>query len=270
MTDPWLRCRAPRDAAAARVVCLPHAGGTAGYYAPWGTELPRGVELSAVQYPGREDRILEPPPARLDALVADIAAALLPLTDRPLTLYGHSLGAVVAYEVARRLETAYGVTPAHLVVSGRRAPSVPVCGDLHRRPDEELVAELARLGGTRAELLRDPGVRSVLLPAVRADFALAETYTHRPGPPLACPVTAVIGTADTEVDEAQARRWAAHTTGAFAFHALPGGHFFSVPDRAPVLALLAGATGAARPPDGAGRSAPDGLCPVPSESESTA
>lgn len=232
----------PRPGPSARVVCLPHAGGSAGFYAAWAADLPARYELSAVQYPGREDRIGEPPPSRLDSLVDQVHDAVLPLTDRPVVLFGHSFGAVVGYEVARRL-TASGAPPEHLVVSGRNAPCVPPTGDIHRRDDDGLVDELLRLGGTSAELLRDPSFRAVYLPAVRADFRLAETYRHAaPGPgarSLGCPVTAVTGASDTEADEAGVGRWGLHTSGPFTQHTVPGGHFYFVPDRTPVVDLLA-------------------------------
>jgi pyochelin biosynthetic protein PchC len=213
-------------------VCLPHAGGTAGFYLSWAANAPADLEVLAVQYPGREDRITEPCPSDLDELASAIAAALAPLADRPLVLFGHSLGAIVAYEVARIFQ------PDHLVVSGRRAPSDPPGGDVHRRPDLDMVDELVRLGGTGSALLRQPEARSVFLPAIRADFRLAETYRHRPGPEPSCPLTAVIGTGDTEVNAAQARRWATHTTADFALHLLPGGHFYLLKEEDAVLAIL--------------------------------
>ncbi|MEQ4715495.1 alpha/beta fold hydrolase [Nonomuraea sp. B19D2] len=240
MTDLWLRCRTRRAMPRARVVCLPHAGGTAGFYLSWAANAPAGLEVLAVQYPGRGDRITEPCPTDLGELSHAIAAALAPLNDCPLVLFGHSLGAIVAYEVARTLQSAHGVDPAHLVVSGRRAPSDPPGGDVHRWPDADMVDELVRLGGTDGALLRHPEARAVFLPAIRADFRLAETYRHRTGMEPRCPLTAVIGTGDTEVNAAQASRWAAHTTAAFSLRLLPGGHFYLLKEEDAVLAILEG------------------------------
>lgn len=239
MNGRWLRRRLPRESASYRTVCFPHAGGAASFFAPWATAAPPETEIWAVQYPGREDRLTERCVADMDTLAAAVARHLVPLADRPLVLFGHSLGALVAYETARTLHREYGVTPAHLVVSGRRAPTVPAPGDIHRRPDEEVVAELVRLGDTDRRLLRDPDARAVFLPAIRADFRLAETYRHRPGTVLTCPITAVIGSEDTEVDIEQALGWRHHTTGTFTLRRLPGGHFYLIPQRPAVLGLLA-------------------------------
>ncbi|MFS8104518.1 alpha/beta fold hydrolase [Lentzea alba] len=223
----------------ARVVCLPHAGGAASFFGSWGDET--SAEVLAVQYPGREDRLGDAFPADVTALAGEIAAALP--TDLPIVLFGHSLGAIVAYEVARALEFRHGVGPAHLVVSGRRAPSDPPGGDVHRWSDDQLVDELVRLGGTDGGVLRVPEARSVFLPAIRADFRIAETYRHSPGPEPSCPLTAVIGTEDTEVDAEQARRWAGHTTGEFALHLLPGGHFYLIAERDALLDIIETKTG---------------------------
>ncbi|MFD3702133.1 thioesterase II family protein [Nocardia sp. NPDC058658] len=230
MNTPWLRCRAPRSAPRVRLVCFPHAGGAASFFKTWHEELPVDIEVSAVQYPGREDRLVDPHIDRMSQLVHLVAAALVPFLDRPLALFGHSMGAAVAYEVARSLERANATSGAEplvrLIVSGRHAPSELVIGDVHLRSDDAVVDELVRLGGTDGELLRLPDVASVFLPAIRGDFRLAETYRHAAGSPLACPVTAVIGTEDAEVTAAQAERWGEHTTGEFDLVQLPGDHFY--------------------------------------------
>jgi pyochelin biosynthetic protein PchC len=221
------------------VVCLPHAGGAASFFGPWTKDVGPDVELWAVQYPGREDRFTEPFSISVEDTATAVAEALLSLRDRPVVLFGHSLGAVVAYETARLLEESYGQSVGHLVVSGRRAPSDFVGGDTHLLPDESVVAELMRLGGTSEAVLSSPALREAFLPAIRNDFRLAETYRHRPGAPLRCPVTAIIGTEDTEVSHEQALRWAEHTSGGFELHELPGGHFSLVPQRQALLNLLA-------------------------------
>ncbi|ANY10203.1 thioesterase [Pseudonocardia sp. HH130630-07] len=172
-------------------------------------------------------------------LASRIAAALSTLDDRPTILFGHSLGAVVAYEVARVLGHRLGRPLDGVVVSGRRAPSDPPGGGVHLMPDDAVVEELVRLGGTTGELLDIPGAREVFLPAIRADFRLAETYRHVPGVELDCPVTAVIGTEDTEVDAGQAALWAAHTSGGFALRTFPGGHFYLLDHAAAVFDLFA-------------------------------
>ncbi|MFF7705568.1 thioesterase II family protein [Streptomyces lydicus] len=238
VTEVWLRRHQPRPAPAFRLVCLPHAGGAASSFREWGAQLPDSVELSAVQYPGREDRVNEPFATGIPELAGSIALALRPLADCPLVLFGHGLGALVAYEVARVLQAAYGVHIDHLVVSGRRAPSLAVPGVVHKRPDQAVIDEISRLSGTSAELLRDYAFRRFFLAAIRSDFRLAETYRAEPGPKLTCPLTSVIGCDDIEVDAFQASCWSDHTTGPFTFRSLPGGHFYLLQDQEAVLHLL--------------------------------
>ncbi|GAA2313624.1 alpha/beta fold hydrolase [Actinomadura luteofluorescens] len=231
----WFRCPEPRPWASMRLFCLPHAGGSAVFYRSWAKEAGPAVEVQSVQYPGRADRMADAFVTDAHQLARLIAGAMAPLMDRPAALFGHSMGAVLAYEVARLLEER-GTAPVHVFASGARPPDDRGDERIRDKDDDGLVAELARLGGTDAELLADPELRELVLPYVRNDFTLVEEYAHRPGPPLAAPVTAIIGDADPHVDEEQARGWARATRGRFALRVLPGGHFYLADQRPAVLA----------------------------------
>lgn len=237
--SPWFRIHRPRPAAAQRLLCLPHAGGSASFYRTWPDAVPDGIEVVAVQYPGREDRIADPFPGSMPVLADALAEAVLRGVRPPYALFGHSLGAAIAYEVAHRL-VAQGASPTHVFASGRHAPQQVRDEHVHLRDDDGLMAELGRLGGTPPELLADPGVREVVLPTLRHDYRLAETYRPVPRKPLPCPVSAIVGDADPEVTPDEAGDWAAVTSGAFDLTVLPGDHFHLVPNRDRVTALVAG------------------------------
>ncbi|WP_329521400.1 thioesterase II family protein [Spirillospora sp. NBC_01491] len=230
----WFRCTETRPWASMRLFCLPHAGGSAVFYRGWAEEVGPAVELHAVQYPGRADRMAEPGVPDAQQLARLIAGAMAPLLDRPAALFGHSMGALVAYEVARLLQER-GAAPVHLFVSGARAPHDRDDEAFAGLDDDGLVAEMVKLGGTDAEVLRDPELRELVLPYVRNDFALVENYRQRAGTRLAVPVTAVIGDADPRVDRAQAARWGEVTDARSALRVLPGDHFYLVPQQAAVV-----------------------------------
>ncbi len=237
-SDPagaWLRRPRPLRAPRARLACFPHAGGTAGFFRSWAAALPDDIELIAVQYPGREDRLREPPVADMDRMATEIVDALRPMLDLPLALFGHSLGAAVAYEVAHRLCARYPGVPAGLVVSGRPAPSRDRGGSVHRGSDEELCAELRRLGRTQAAVLDHPELLRLVLPMVRSDYRLSETYRPRPAPALPCPVLACLGADDPEVTEDEARAWSEVTSDSFVCQVFAGQHFYLVAHREAVL-----------------------------------
>lgn len=224
--DParWLRGYHPAPPGAPRLVCFPFAGGSASFFQPLSAALP-ATEVLAVQYPGRQDRYSEPPLRDLHA-IADAVVAALPDDGARTVLFGHSMGALVGYEVARRLE-ARGTDLTHLYVSGwrgpgRRRPGGPV----HGLDDAGVLADVRALGGPGTALLDEPRLVEMLLPAIRGDYAAAELYAHTPAPLLRCPVTALTGDADPLVSPVEAMEWAERTTGEFALQVFPGGHFY--------------------------------------------
>lgn len=223
----WFKRFHPGQDAPVRLVCFPHAGGAAGFYFPLSEALSPTVETLAVQYPGRQDRRTELGLGTVEELADGIAEALVPLLDsRPLALFGHSMGAVLAYEVARRMEHEAASPPAALFTSGRRAPCRHRVEDTHLREDQALVEELRELGGTDPRLLDDAAVMRLFLPAVRRDYRAIETYRHRPGPELSCPITVLTGDQDPRTTIGEARDWRHHTTGACTLEVFGGGHFF--------------------------------------------
>lgn len=219
----WIRTLRTARPGAVRLVCLPHAGGSAHACLPLAEALGPGTEVLAAQYPGRHDRLAEPPLGDLKLMAGHIAAALDPLRDVPLALFGHSLGALLAYEVAARLQ-ATGPGPVHLFASSMLAPSRHRHDGVHLRDDDGILAELDRLSGTPARSPGEEALLRLMIPAIRGDYRAFETYTD-PGHLLSCPVTAFLGDADPLVTPDDARAWARHTTGPATLRVLPGGHF---------------------------------------------
>ncbi|MBK4217867.1 thioesterase [Paracoccus caeni] len=223
--EQWFRYPRKTASARLRLICCPPAGSGASFYRRWADLIPASIELLIVQYPGREDRAGDPFSRDLGALADDIASAASPLSDLPLAVFGHSMGAAIAHEVTRRLEAA-GRSVEHLLVSGRPPPHRQRGKTIHQRDDQGVLDEIARLGGTPDAVLSHAELRDLLVPRIRADFQLIETYSADPAPRLRCPVSAFIGQDDTEVSEDEARCWADVTTGAFRLNSYPGGHFY--------------------------------------------
>ncbi|WP_033287244.1 thioesterase II family protein [Streptomyces sp. NRRL F-525] len=221
----WIQRFPAEGRSGTRLVCFPHAGGSASFYFPLSQALAADTEVLAVQYPGRQDRRKEVPVEDIQLLADHIADALDGRPELPTAYFGHSMGAVVAFEVARRLERR-GNGPALLFASGRRAPSTHREESVHQRDDDGVIDELKRLNGTDARVLADDELLRMILPAIRGDYRAIETYRCPPGPKLGCPVTVLVGDADprTTLDEAHA--WSTHTTGRFDLRVFPGGHFY--------------------------------------------
>ncbi|MFI6763456.1 thioesterase II family protein [Micromonospora sp. NPDC050417] len=210
---------------AQRLVCFPHSGGTAAVYRAWSSAMPAEVELLAVQYPGHADRIAEAPATSAAEMGTRVAAELLRMAPARCALFGHSLGALVAYETARALRDSG--SPAHrLFVSGAAAPWLAGGGTTHRLGDEELWSTVADLGGIGPEIADEPELRDLLLPVLRSDIALHETYRPMPdAQPLHCPVRGYYNTEDPLVDADRVAAWATVSDGEFSTRPWPGGHF---------------------------------------------
>ncbi|MGA6226475.1 alpha/beta fold hydrolase [Streptomyces umbrinus] len=222
----WVRRYRPVRDPELRLVCFPHAGGAATSFLSLARGLKETIEVLAVQYPGRQDRRQEPFIPSVSGLVEQVLPELRRWNDRPLALFGHSMGATVAYEVARRLRATGPGAPVHLLVSGRRAPTVPRRDVAHLLDDEALIAEIAGLEGTDAAVLQDEELLRLALPAIRNDYRAAGTYQYVSGRALDCPVTVLTGDRDPNVPLEEARAWQELTVGPFALHTFPGGHFY--------------------------------------------
>ncbi len=221
-----------------RLVCFAHAGGSASFFRDWATALPDEIDLLAVQYPGREDRFGEPCLTCMDSLADAASEALRSYADRPLALFGHSLGAVVAYEVAARLEQ-QAVAIGHLFVSAHPAPQRQRGGQLHCGPDQALLDDVQRLAGRPNPLLADPDLRGMFLPSLRNDYRIVETYGRATPQPLDTRVTVLFPEQDPEVDLGEALAWQAATHQPLQLQRWGGEHFYLVEQRQAVLDALA-------------------------------
>lgn len=227
---PWVRCLNSAPLGAERLVCFPHSGGSAHIYAPWAAPLGSDVQLMAVQYPGRGDRFGETPVGSVREMSSFAAAELSRLTPAPFALFGHSLGAVVAYETAIMLRDTVA-SPLCLLVSGSAPPQHVGGGRTHLANDSELWSSVQQLGGIEPEVADNDELVDALLPVLRADISAHESYLMRPGrTPLSCPVHCYYGVGDPLVDEAQLPGWAEISTGPFTLRAREGGHFHLTAD----------------------------------------
>lgn len=211
---------------AARILCFPYAGGHAAFTRSWARELPEAVELLGIAYRRGQTRQSRGQPSAQD-LALSVLEEVLQYGDRPLILFGYSLGAVIAYEVSQLLLRTGRSQPAELIVAARRAPHLPSNQKpMAQLPDDQFTARLREIGGTPQEVLDNAELLGFFMPILRTDFAIAENYQPAMTTPLQCPITGIAGSADASADAAAVRAWQNVTTGGFSFHQLEGHHFF--------------------------------------------
>ncbi|MGW3683451.1 thioesterase II family protein [Streptomyces prasinus] len=225
LSSRWFRSFGDVTDPVSEVVCFPHAGGSAAMFQNW-QRYTSALKITAVQLPGREVRLGERPFLEMTALVDALAPALAPLTGRPYAFYGHSMGALVAFEVLRRFRQLELPLPSALFVSGRDAPQYADQEQVHHLPDAELLARLRAWEGMEPQDLSTyEELVTLMLPTIRADLTLAETYRYVPGPPLPMPVRVLRGRRDLLMRDGDAG-WARQTSADCSVHEFDGGHFF--------------------------------------------
>lgn len=237
-THPWVVRTKSRPRL--RLFCLPYAGGGAALFRLWADNLPAEVEVCPIFLPGRERRMREAPFKRLQPLVETLAHELQPFMDVPFAFFGHSMGALISFELIRHLRKNQQPGPVHLFASSFRAPQLPDRNPpLHQLSDVEIIAMLTRIGGTPPSVLQHAELMKMLIPIMRADFELCETYVYTPEPPLDCPITAFGGEQDMLVSLPELEAWHTQTRGPFSVRLFQGDHFFLQNQQDALLQALA-------------------------------
>ena len=235
----WITRTTANTRAKVRLFCFPYAGGGAASFRGWEQDLSDVAEVCPIQLPGRGSRINEPPFVSMSDLVPAILPALKDSLDKPVALFGHSMGAAIAFEVAFHMRRAYGVEPVHLFVSGRRAPQLEVRdARTYALPDDRFIEELRRLNGTPKEVFENAELLQLMIPLVRADFQICQTYASSVTKPLACPITAFGGIADHDVRRQNLEAWQEQTSASFKLHMMEVDHFFLNTARRSLLRLI--------------------------------
>lgn len=238
--SPWFSYPAAKPNAKLRLFCLPYAGGGGHIYIPWKDKLPAFVELCAIQLPGRGMRMVETPYTSVETMVKALTFELAPIiNEKPYVFFGHSMGSLLTYELTNNLLKTGQTLPAHLFVAGRRAPKVPDPDPpSYNLSEPEFIKELERLNGTPKEVMENRELMELLMPTLRADFELCETYHYNNDQPLPVPITVFGGNEDDNASHDDLQAWQHHTSKPLKIHKLPGDHFFLHASEAQLLALL--------------------------------
>lgn len=234
----WFSCPKPIPVARLRLFCFPYGGGGSAIYNSWPKGLPTSIEVQSVQLPGHGQRFSEPLITYMPTMVEMLTQAILPRLDVPYAFFGHSMGAIICFELARQLRRSHNSEPAYLFVSGHRAPQIPKTTPLvHDLPDPEFITELKKLG-TSKDLLNSAELLAMLLPVIRADYKMIESYSYTEDPPFKCPIMAFGGERDYGVPCEHLEAWKEQTVTEFKLRMLSGDHFFIHSEEPALLTMI--------------------------------
>ena len=225
-SGPWVTIFQPNPNAQLRLFCFPHAGAGASIFRAWASLLPDDVEVCGIQYPGREARSNEPLCRSLTGMLDELTPALLPYLEKPFAFAGYSMGSLVSFELTRSLIKKKARKPEHIFFGAAKAPHIRDEHQIHQLPGREFLIELIKLKGIAPDVLRQADLVRYLLPIVRADFTICETYQYQSGAPLECPVSVYGGSKDPRVRQQDLEAWSYHASMYFSATIFPGDHFF--------------------------------------------
>ncbi len=226
-TNPGITWLKPNPSASLRLFCFPYAGGSSYIFRSWLDHVPKTIEICPIELPGRGIQIKSTPFKQIEPLVKAISLEILPYLDKPFAFFGHSMGALVSFELARFIRRHHNLEPVHLFISGRRAPQTKdLKPPIHHLREADFLQELRQLNGTPEEVLNNHELMELLTPILRADFAVLETYIYTREAPLNCPISVFGGLQDKEVQLEELEAWREQAFNSFSLKMLPGDHFF--------------------------------------------
>ena len=235
----WIYTAKPNPQARLRLFCFHYAGGGASAFRSWQSKMPPEIELCLVQLPGRETRIMDPLFTRLPPLIDALTASIRPYLNKPYAFFGHSMGTLVSFELIRQLRAQQLQLPLHFFASSHRAPQLADPDPpIHNLADKEFIAEINKLNGTPQRVLENDELMQMMLPIIRADFAVCETYVYRQEPPLTCPISAFGGLADPNISQNQLEAWHLQTSKTFKLTMFEGDHFYLLHQQDSLLRLI--------------------------------
>ncbi|WP_413173053.1 thioesterase II family protein [Anabaena azotica] len=225
--NSWVTCPKPNPQAKLRLFCLPYAGGSAIIFRTWPNDLPPTIEVCPIELPGRGRKMNLPPYTEMQPLVSEIAQNIIPYLDKPFAIFGHSMGGLVSFELARLLRSDYNLTPLHLFISARNAPQItPAKRPIYNLPDAEFWQEIRNFNGTPDDVIENEEIIQLFLPILRADFTVLDTYNYTHQPPFDFPISVFGGLQDQEFTDYELEAWKEHTIAFFNLHKFEGNHFF--------------------------------------------